>query len=78
MSYRVPENQTVSFSVYCQALAQKGLDTRKHANRIERAFDMGEPLWMIESELRMVDETEPTTVYPDLDKVCVRRVRIGK
>ena len=81
MSFHVPENQTVCFAVYNQHLDHAGLDTRKHAKRISRAFDYGEPLWMVEYELRMIDDDDRHAAkrfeYPDVNRVCTRRVKIG-
>jgi len=60
MSFHVPANQTVSFSVYNQAIAHDtGLPhefLKANAHRIHRAFDHGEPIWMIVVELNMVHD----------------------
>jgi hypothetical protein len=60
MSFHVPENQTVCWTVYKQAVAQEsGLTgeflAKEHA-RIARAFEYGEPVWSIVLELKLVDE----------------------
>lgn len=46
MTFHVPENQTVSFSVYKQALAENGVSSkamRKFAEEVTAAFDGGMP-----------------------------------
>ena len=57
---RVPENQTVSFTTYSQAI-HNALPVsygflKANAERIERAFGMGEPIWCIVDELKLVWE----------------------
>ncbi len=56
--FHVPANQTVSWSVYRQAVSIESClpddFIRSRLNRIERAFDAGEPIWMIVAELQMV------------------------
>jgi hypothetical protein len=55
MSFHVPPNQTVSFSVYLQTVSRE-FDhqfIREQLGRIGRAFDAGEPIWMIVEELKL-------------------------
>lgn len=58
MTFSVPSNQTVSRTVYGHAVANSALlpneFMRAHAARIDRAFNAGEPVWMIADELKMV------------------------
>jgi hypothetical protein len=53
MSFRVPANQTVCYSVYLQTVSRKFPHDfiKSREARIGRAFDCGEPIWMIEAEL---------------------------
>lgn len=61
---RVPANQTVSFTVYSQAI---GIESRlphdfltAQMKRIERGFDHGEPISMIVEELKLVHSLTAT------------------
>ena len=58
MSFRVPNNQSVSWSVYFQAVCnESGLNydfIRSRTARIMQAFDCGEPIWAIVMELKMI------------------------
>lgn len=60
---RCPVNQTVSFSTYTAAIRTqvRAPETfiRQKMARIEQAFDMGEPIWMIVQELQMVRDMTP-------------------
>lgn len=53
MSFQVPTNQTVCFSVYkntvCQSFDHSFV--KEITPRLMRAFDMGEPIWMIQAEM---------------------------
>jgi hypothetical protein len=78
MTFYIPANQTVSFSVYSNAVA---IETRlsndflaSQAKRINRAFDNGEPVWMIADELRMVHQTAPTWKPTKTPRALARRV----
>jgi hypothetical protein len=79
-SFHVPANQTVSYSVYLQAVSVEcclPLEfMRSKARRIEQAFDAGEPIWMICAELRMihgvVGDYRPTKTALQLAKRVVR------
>lgn len=58
MSFHVPANQTVSFSVYMQTVSRSFPHSfiKELMPRIEQAFDAGEPIWMIEEELKLRHE----------------------
>lgn len=62
-SFYVPENQTVSFSVYKQAVANESHLPHEFLKlmdrRIEVAFDYGEPVWMIVAELQLRHTMNP-------------------
>ena len=64
MTKIVPENQTVSYGVYVRSVAdQSGLlheFLQEHAARIERAYDMGEPIAMIVDEMKLRYTMKPT------------------
>lgn len=64
MSFYVPANQTVCWSVYNQAIANESHLSheflKQQAKRIHRAFDHGEPIWMIVAELQMFWDALPT------------------
>lgn len=53
----VPANQTVSFTIYMQALSNAAMVPvdflRSQDARITAAFDMGEPIWMIADEMKL-------------------------
>lgn len=54
----VPENQTVSFSTYVSAVSLECIEVpwefmRKYADRICRAFEMGEPISMMAEEINL-------------------------
>lgn len=55
---QVPANQTVSFGIYSQTIQNACPFPhdffRANAARIQRAYDHGEPLWMIIDELKLV------------------------
>jgi len=55
---RVPENQTVSYTTYTIAVSEAArlpIDFMKaNAARVDRAFNMGEPISFIVEELRMI------------------------
>lgn len=54
---RVPKNQSVSFTVYVQAInkhaAIPAQFVRDNIDRITKAFDIGEPIWMIADEMKL-------------------------
>jgi hypothetical protein len=58
MTFHVPANQTVSYSVYLQTVSKgyphEFIKTRE--KRISQAFDAGEPIWMLEPELELYFE----------------------
>lgn len=58
MSFTVPANQPVSFTVYFQAVCEESrIDhdfIKSRLNRIQRAFEMGEPIAMLVEELKMI------------------------
>lgn len=64
MTFHVPANQTVSWSIYKQNIAvETGLPNdflASQGKRIARAFEYGEPIWMIAAELKICHETLPT------------------
>ncbi len=84
MSFHVPENQTVSFTVYCQTIANKGFDTRKHGEHISKAFDRGEPLWMVTEELKLIEYYAPKPTRTPLqiaalcEKIIAERAELRK
>jgi len=58
MTGQVPSNQTVSFSTYVSAVSLGCIEVpwdfmRKHADRICRAFEMGEPISMMIEEINL-------------------------
>lgn len=59
----IAQNQTVSPVVYGIAVRQEAnlpeTFVRSQSARIDRAYNAGEPVWMIADELRMVFETRP-------------------
>lgn len=63
MSFYIPDNQPVSWTIYNQAISVESklphdfLASQK--KRIHRAFDHGEPIWMIVDELQMVFKIKP-------------------
>lgn len=77
--FAVPGNQAVSFTVYSQAIANETRLTHEflsaNARRIERAFDMGEPIWMVAAELRLVAETAPVRPTKTPRDLAIRVVR---
>lgn len=56
MAFTVPENQSVSWTVYFNTVSSQFPHSfvKKRMARIYRAFEMGESTDMITSELRMV------------------------
>ena len=78
MCFHVPANQTVSYSVYSQAIGCESRLTHdflaKHGARITRAFNAGEPIWMIVAELKMVHETTLTWVPTKTPRALAKRV----
>lgn len=58
MSFALPENQTVSFAVYWPSVIREADVTVEEADRFKdkmiRAFDHGEPIWMAALELAMM------------------------
>jgi hypothetical protein len=61
--FYVPENQTVCWSVYKQAIANESRLPHEFlkmmAKRIMTAFDYGEPIWMIVAELELRYKMNP-------------------
>jgi hypothetical protein len=64
----VPENQTVSFSTYVSAISCACIEipwefVAKHADRICRAFEIGEPIPMMVEEIKMRFEERPRGTF---------------
>jgi hypothetical protein len=63
MTLTVPVNQSVSWTVYLQAVGNESRlphsFIQEQMKRIERAFDHGEPIHMIVEELKMVFAIRP-------------------
>jgi hypothetical protein len=84
MSFHVPANQSVCWSVYKAAIAEQ---TRlpndflqAQMPRINKAFDRGEPIWMICDELKIVYQTRPARLDVDrnpAELAIVRMVMFG-
>lgn len=82
MTFSVPKNQPVSRTVYgiaVQEACRLPHDFMKaNAARIDRAFDAGEPVWMIVDELKMVHATKPTWKPTKTPRALASRVvRVG-
>jgi hypothetical protein len=64
MAFHVPENQSVSWTVYLQSVASEVRATHDfitlHMSKISRAFDHGEPIWMIVAELNLINDATKT------------------
>jgi hypothetical protein len=80
MTFAVPANQTVSYSVYRQAIANALPVTndflKAHTARIQQAFEMGEPLWMIVDELKLRAEMESVRRTKTPRQLALRVVRV--
>lgn len=63
MTFAVPNNQPVSLTIYRNAVAEACRLPHdfiaSKASRIERAFDMGEPVHMIVDELKLLYTLRP-------------------
>lgn len=59
---RVPSNQTTSWTVYFQAISNESHLPHdflsSQISRVERAFDAGEPVWMIVDERILSEDSE--------------------
>ncbi len=77
----IGDNQTVSRGVYGMSI-RNVLNIPEdfivaQADRINRAYDNGEPLWMIADELRIRFVHRPQRTNPP-GALAVRRVRISR
>lgn len=72
--------QTVSAGSYSRFVQDEALlphDFMKtQAARVDRAYQAGEPIWMIVSELRMIYETRPMHVPMKTPRAMAQRVEI--
>ncbi len=79
MTTIIPENQSVSYGVYLRSVAdQSGLPhefLKEQAVRIERAYDMGEPIPMIVEEMKLRHAMRPAKRHPTPRQAAVRVVR---
>ena len=78
----IGSNQTVSPVVYGIAVRQEASLPNDfiHVNRyrIDRAYNAGEPIWMIAAELKMVFETRPIHKPMKTPRaLAIRTTRVG-